>query len=149
MTDQIQPIEILLVEDSEDDAYFTKESFALSKVQNNLHVVVDGVEALRFLRNEGGYKKSPRPHLVLLDLNLPRKSGREVLEEIRGDPVLTDIPVIILTTSTDEQDELLCHKLRANCYLTKPVDVTKFLAIVKAIEGFCFRAGTAPMVSGN
>jgi DNA-binding response OmpR family regulator len=124
--------------------FFTKEAFEQSKIKNNLHVVEDGVEAMMFLRNEGQYKEAPRPDLVLLDLNLPKKSGREVLEEIRASANLTDIPVIVLTTSADEEDVLRSYMLHANSYIVKPVDISKFLDIVKTIESFWFGVVTLP-----
>jgi two-component system response regulator len=136
MTEQVQIIQILLVEDSPDDIFFTQEAFAQSKVYNKLHVVEDGVEALKFLRKEGKYEGAPRPHLILLDLNLPKKSGKEVLAAIRSDENLTDLPVVILTTSSDERDILKSYQYHANCYITKPVDIQKFMDIVLSIENF-------------
>lgn len=132
------PIEILLVEDSPGDARLTQEALRDSKVQNNLSVVEDGVEALAYLRREGIYAGVPRPDIILLDLNLPRKDGREVLEEIKADPELKRIPVVILTTSDDDKDILASYDLHANCYITKPVDLSRFMTIVKSIESFWF-----------
>ncbi len=131
-----RPIEILLVEDSPSDAELTLEALASAKVCNHLSVVEDGVEAMRFLRRQDPYTQAPRPDLILLDLNLPRKDGREVLAELRADPKLTAIPVVVLTSSEAEKDVLQAYTLRANCYVTKPVDFQKFLEVVEAIEGF-------------
>jgi two-component system, chemotaxis family, response regulator Rcp1 len=130
------PIEVLLVEDNPGDARLTREALLDAKVSNNLHVVPDGVEALSFLRNEGIYASRPRPDLILLDLNLPKKSGREVLEEIKQDDHFSHIPVVILTTSQAEQDIMESYQLRANAYITKPVDLEQFLNVVKSIEQF-------------
>ena len=131
-----QPIEILLVEDNPGDVRLTREAFRDGRVSNNLNVVADGVEALAFLRRQGAYDDAPRPGLVLLDLNLPRKDGREVLEEIKSDPALRRIPVVVLTTSEAEADILRSYDLNANCYITKPVDFEQFLLVVKSIEQF-------------
>ncbi len=130
------PIEILLVEDNPGDVRLTEEALKDGKVANNLHVVSDGVEAIRFLRREEGYEDAVRPDLVLLDLNLPRKDGREVLEEVKQDEDLKRIPVVVLTTSRSEEDVLRSYGLHANCYLTKPVDFDSFLGVVRSIEGF-------------
>ena len=133
----LRPIEILLVEDSPGDVRLTQEALRDAKVRNNLHVVRDGVEALAFLRREGPrFAECPRPDLVLLDLNLPRRSGHEVLEEIKGDQLLRRIPVVILTTSQAEQDVLRTYDLHANCYITKPVDLDQFIRVVQSIEDF-------------
>jgi len=129
-------IEDLLVEDSPGDVRLTREALREGKVRNNLHVVPDGVEAVAFLRREGSYADVPRPDLILLDLNLPKKGGREVLEDIKSDPDLMRIPVVILTTSQAEQDVLESYRLRANAYVTKPVDLDQFLRVVKSIEEF-------------
>jgi chemotaxis family two-component system response regulator Rcp1 len=131
-----RPIEILLVEDNPGDARLTEEALKEGKVRNNLHRAVDGVEAMGFLRREGQYKDKPRPDLVLLDLNLPRKDGREVLAEMKEHPDLRLIPVVVLTTSEAEQDVVRTYELRANCYITKPVDLEKFITIVRSIEDF-------------
>jgi CheY-like chemotaxis protein len=131
-----EPIDILLVEDSPADVDLTREALEDAKVRNNLHVVEDGVEALAFLRREGQYEASPRPDLVLLDLNLPKKDGREVLAEIKADQNLRRIPVVILTTSEAEQDILRSYDLHANCYVTKPVDLEQFITVIKSIENF-------------
>ena len=130
------PIEILLVEDNPGDVRLTREALKDAKVRNNLHVTMDGVEALAFLRKEGAHRAVPRPDLILLDLNLPKKNGREVLEEIKQDPSLQHIPVVILTTSQAEQDVFESYRLRANAYVTKPVDLEQFLRVVQSIEEF-------------
>ncbi len=131
-----RPIEILLVEDNPADARLTVEALKESKVLNNLSVVEDGVETMAFLRREGEHADAPRPDLILLDLNLPKKNGREVLAEIKGDENLRRIPVVILTTSQAEEDILKAYDLNANCYITKPVDLNQFIRVVKAIEDF-------------
>ncbi len=131
-----RPIEILLVEDSPSDTDLTVEALAAAKVCNRLSIVEDGVEAMEFLRREGDYAEAPKPDLILLDLNLPRKDGRAVLAEIREDKRLTAIPVVILTTSQAEKDILHAYEFHANCYITKPVDFEQFLGVIKAIEGF-------------
>jgi len=131
-----RPIEILLVEDNAGDARLTQEALKEGKVRNNLYVARDGVEALAFLRQRDGYAGVPRPDLVLLDLNLPRKDGREVLAEMKQDPSLQTIPVVVLTTSEAEQDILRTYQLNANCYITKPMDLDKFMMIVRSIEDF-------------
>jgi two-component system, chemotaxis family, response regulator Rcp1 len=130
------PIEILLVEDSPGDVRLTQEAMRDAKVQNNLHVVSDGIEATSFLWRQGKHAKALRPDLILLDLNLPKKGGREVLEEIKKDPSLKSIPVVILTTSAAEEDILRSYQLHANCYITKPVDLDQFLRVVKTIDNF-------------
>jgi chemotaxis family two-component system response regulator Rcp1 len=132
------PIEILLVEDNPGDVRLTVEALKDAKVHNNLHVAEDGVEAMVFLRREGKYADAPRPDLILLDLNLPKKDGREVLAEIKGDPDLRRIPVVILTISQDEEDILRSYNLHANCYITKPVNLGQFLKVVKSVEEFWF-----------
>ena len=132
----LKPIEILLVEDNPGDVRLTKEALKEAKVINNLTVLKDGVEALAFLRQEGPYAAAKRPHLILLDLNLPRKDGREVLAQIKADDALRRIPVVVLTTSEDEQDVLKSYNLHANCYVTKPVDLERFIKVVRSIEDF-------------
>ena len=127
-------VEILLVEDSPGDVRLTKEALREGKVRNNLHVVTDGVEALAFLRREGRYSAVPRPDVILLDLNMPKKDGRQVLAEIKDDSDLRRIPVVILTTSQDEHDVLRAYELHANCYITKPVDLNKFIGLVKQLK---------------
>ena len=134
----MRAIEILMVEDNPGDVRLTKEAFKDAKLHNNLNVVGDGVEALAFLRKEGEYTQVPRPDVIMLDLNLPRKDGREVLEEIKNDPDLRRIPVVILTTSEAENDILAAYNLHANCYITKPVTLGQFVAIVKNIQDFWF-----------
>jgi chemotaxis family two-component system response regulator Rcp1 len=141
---QQRPIEILMVEDSPSDAQLTVEALHAAKINNRLNHVEDGVEALRFLRREGPYADAPRPDLILLDLNLPRKDGREVLDELKRDPDLKIIPVVVLTTSRSEQDVLRSYQLHANCYITKPVDFTQFMGVVKAIESFWLTIVTLP-----
>lgn len=131
-----RPIEILLVEDSPSDTDLTVEALAAAKISNRLSVVEDGVQAMQFLRRQGGYAQAPRPDLILLDLNLPRKDGREVLADIRADEKLTAIPVVVLTTSQAEKDVLHAYALHANCYITKPVDFQQFMEVVRAIEDF-------------
>jgi two-component system, chemotaxis family, response regulator Rcp1 len=133
-----EPIDILLVEDNPGDARLATEALKESKVNNTLHCVADGVEAMRFLRQEGEYAGVPVPDLILLDLNLPRKDGREVLAEIKEDPQLRLIPVVILTTSAAERDMVKSYGLHANAYVVKPMDLDRFIEIVKAIEGFWF-----------
>ena len=131
-----RPIEILLVEDSPSDTDLTIAALAQAKVCNRLSVVEDGVQAMEFLRRLGSYAQAPRPDVILLDLNLPRKDGREVLAEIKADENLKAIPVVVLTTSQAEKDVLQAYSLHANCYVTKPVGFQQFLEVVKAVEGF-------------
>ena len=131
-----KPIEILLVEDSPGDVRLTREALKEGKVLNNLHVAKDGVEAIAFLRKEGQYADAVRPDLILLDLNLPRKSGTEVLAEIKEDPELKSIPVVILTVSQADEDITKSYSLHANCYIKKPVELSEFLGVVNAIEDF-------------
>jgi CheY-like chemotaxis protein len=131
-----RPIEILLVEDNPGDVRLTKEALKEGKVMNVLNTVGDGEEALGYLRRQGPYAQATRPDLILLDLNLPRKSGREVLEEIKEDPELKRIPVVILTVSEAEQDIIKSYNLHANCYITKPVNLEQFIEVVKSIEDF-------------
>jgi len=128
--------EVLLVEDSPGDVRLTREAFKDAKVHINLHVAPDGAEAMAFLRRTGKYSDVPRPDLILLDLNLPKKGGREVLMEVKEDPLLRSIPVVILTTSASEQDVLRSYMLHANCFITKPVDLAGFLKVVKSIDNF-------------
>jgi chemotaxis family two-component system response regulator Rcp1 len=131
-----RPIEILLAEDNPGDARLTLEALKENKVSNHLHIVKDGVEAMAFLRHEGKYANAPRPDIILLDLNMPRKDGREVLTEIKGNESLRRIPVVILTTSQAEEDILRSYDLHANCYVTKPVDLEQFIKVVQSIEAF-------------
>jgi chemotaxis family two-component system response regulator Rcp1 len=140
MTENIspKPIDILLVEDNLGDVRLTREALKEGKVLNTLHVVGDGIEALAFLRHAGQYAKSAHPDIILLDLNLPRKDGRELLADIKTDPNLRRIPVVILTTSKAEEDILKSYDLHANCYITKPVDMNRFITVVQSIEDFWF-----------
>jgi CheY-like chemotaxis protein len=130
------PIDILLVEDNAGDVRLTFEALREGKIYNHLHVVHDGVEALAFLRREGAFAAAPRPDLILLDLNMPGKDGREALAEIKADPDLKRIPVVVLTTSEDEEDILSSYNLHANCYIAKPVDLEHFIGVIKSIEDF-------------
>lgn len=139
-----RPIEILLVEDNEIDVFLAREALQDAKIRNTLHVVTHGVEAIQFLRHEDPFVEAPRPDLILLDLNLPRMDGREVLAEIKGDPQLKRIPVVVLTTSAHEEDILKAYNLHANCYITKPVDFEKFSKIVRAIGHFWISIVTLP-----
>ncbi|MBI4397134.1 MAG: response regulator [Elusimicrobia bacterium] len=131
-------IEILLVEDNEPDVRLTKEALTDCKMINNLNVAKDGDEAMRILRREGRFKDAPRPDIILLDLNLPKKDGREVLNELKSDPELRPIPVVILTSSQAEEDIVKSYQLHANCYITKPIDLNQFTTVVKSIEEFWF-----------
>jgi CheY-like chemotaxis protein len=130
------PIDILLVEDNPGDIRLTLEALKENKMNNTLHVVKDGVQAMAFLNREGEHSDAPRPDLILLDLNLPRKDGREVLSEIKADASLRRIPVVILTTSQAEEDILRTYNLHANCFVTKPVDLDQFIKVVQSIEQF-------------
>ena len=138
MTDieSLKPAQVLLVEDNEDDVELTLEALKESKIRMDIHVATDGVEAMKFLRGQDEYKNKSRPDLILLDLNMPKMDGREVLAEIRKDEELTDLPVVVLTTSQNEDDILNAYKMHANCYVSKPVDFIRFTEIVKQIEGF-------------
>jgi chemotaxis family two-component system response regulator Rcp1 len=138
------PVEILLVEDNLGDARLTREALKEGKVYNNLHWVKDGVEALEFLHRTGRHKGVPKPDIILLDLNLPKKDGREVLQEIKADPDLQRIPVVILTTSKAEEDVLKTYALHANCYVTKPVDLDQFIRVVQSIDNFWLTVVTLP-----
>lgn len=131
-----QAIDILLVEDNEGDARLAIEAMRDSKLRNRLHHVTDGEEAMAFVRRQGKYAEAPRPDLILLDLNLPRKDGREVLVELKEDERLRSIPVVILTVSSAEEDILKAYNLHANCYITKPIDLHQFMKVVKSIEDF-------------
>jgi len=133
-----RPIEVLLVEDNPGDVDLTVEALKDSKVLTNLSIVMDGVEALAFLRREGVYAEAKRPDLILLDLNLPKKDGRQVLEEIKSDADLKPIPVVILTSSESERDIFKAYELHANCYVTKPVDLDQFIMVVHSVENFWF-----------
>lgn len=140
----VRPIEILLVEDNPGDVRLTREALKDAKMSNLLHVVEDGAAALDFLHQRGAYRNAPRPDLILLDLNLPRKNGREVLQEIKEDPRLKIIPVVILTSSQAEEDILGAYSLHANCYITKPVDFAQLTKIVRTIEDFWLSIVTLP-----
>jgi CheY-like chemotaxis protein len=129
-------IEILLIEDNPGDVRLTQEALKENKIRNNLHVAKDGVEAMHFLRHLKGYEDMPRPDLILLDLNLPKKDGREVLAEIKTDERLRSIPVVILTTSDAEDDVVKSYDMHANCYVRKPIDLNRFIEVVKIIENF-------------
>ena len=147
ITNQGHPVEILLVEDSPSDTELTVEALREAKVRNHLNLVEDGVQALEFLRRQGKYRGAPRPDLILLDLNLPRKDGREVLAEIKSDDQLKTIPVVVLTTSRAEQDVLQAYNHHANCYITKPVDFEQFLNVVHSIESFWLMLVTLPQAA--
>jgi len=139
-----EPIEILLVEDSPDDAALTIDALRDGRVQNRITVVEDGVEAMAYLRRQGPYAAAVLPDLILLDLNLPRKNGREVLAEVKQDPELRRIPVVVMTSSDDEKDILAAYNLCVNCYVTKPVDLDQFIGVVKSIEHFWFNIVKLP-----
>ena len=139
-----RPIEVLLVEDNPGDVRLTREALKEGKIRNNLSVAKDGVEALAFLRREGEYAGAPRPDVILLDLNLPRKDGRQVLEEVKRDATLRQIPVVILTSSQAEEDICRAYDLHANCYISKPVDLDQFIKVVKSIEDFWFTVVKLP-----
>jgi chemotaxis family two-component system response regulator Rcp1 len=139
-----RPIEILLVEDSPSDTALTKEALEAGKIVNNLNCVIDGVEAMEYLRQKGKYAKAKRPDLIMLDLNLPRKDGRDVLRELKSDEILRTIPIIVLTTSRADKDILQSYQLNANCYITKPVDFQHFIEVVRTIEKFWLTVVTLP-----
>nr|MDT0664600.1 response regulator [Micromonospora sp. DSM 115978] len=136
MTEPVLPVEVLLVEDDPGDVLMTREAFEDHKLRNNLNVVNDGVEALAYLRGEGEYAGAARPDLILLDLNLPRRDGRQVLEEVKADESLRRIPIVVLTTSEAEEDVLRSYDLHANAYITKPVDFEQFVSVVRHIDDF-------------
>jgi CheY-like chemotaxis protein len=136
MTDVVKPIEVLLVEDDAGDELMTREAFEDNKIGNSLHVVRDGEEALDYLYRRGAHIDAVRPDLILLDLNLPKYDGRQVLERIKGDPELSAIPVVVLTTSSAEEDIVRSYKLHANAYVTKPVDLAQFIKAVRQIDEF-------------
>lgn len=144
MENNTRSIEILLVEDNPGDARLTLEAMRDAKVSNRIHVVEDGVEAMEYLRRQGRYSEALRPDLILLDLNLPKKDGREVLAEVKADPDLKRIPVVVLTTSRAEEDVLRAYDLHANCYVTKPVDLEQFMRIVSLIDEFWIKVVTLP-----
>lgn len=136
--ERLRPVEILLVEDNPGDIVLTKEAFEEIKIANNLNVVEDGIEAMNFLKNEGKYKEGRKPDLIILDLNLPKKDGREVLAEIKESKKLKKIPVVVLTSSEAEEDILKSYDLHANCFISKPIDLEQFSKIVKTISEFWF-----------
>jgi len=138
MKNKFKAVEILLIEDNPGDVRLTIEALKESKIVNNLHVVDDGIEALSFLKKEGIYKDKPRPDLIILDLNLPKKDGREVLAEIKSNDSLKQIPIVILTTSEAEEDIIKSYELHANCYITKPVNMEQFIKVVKFVGDFWF-----------
>ncbi len=146
---KVHPIDILLVEDSPADVRLTREALKEAKVLNNLHIVKDGVAAMAFLRQQGEYASAPRPELVLLDLNLPKKDGREVLSEIKKDENLMRIPVVVLTTSRAEEDIVRSYNLHANAYVTKPVDLAQFLRVIRTLEEFWLAVVTLPPANGT
>ncbi|MCP3705569.1 response regulator [Paraburkholderia sp. CNPSo 3274] len=139
-----QMFHILMVEDSPTDVMMTREALDYYKVLNPLHIAEDGVEAIEFLKREGKHATAPRPGLIILDLNLPRKSGQEVLQELKTDPELKNIPVVVLTTSKAEEDVAKSYGLHANCYITKPVDFEKFVEVVRSINDFWLGVVTLP-----
>jgi len=145
----LEPIEILLVEDNPVDILMTRHALQEAKVFNKLHVAEDGEEATDFLYRKGKHASAPRPDLILLDLNLPKKNGRELLAEVKRDPDLLDIPVIVLTTSQEEQDVTMCYQLHGNCFITKPVDMDQFTEVVRSIEGFWFTIVKLPNKGGE
>jgi CheY-like chemotaxis protein len=138
------PVEILLVEDNLGDARLTREALKEGKVYSNLHWVKDGIEAMDFLNARGRHEGAPRPDIILLDLNLPKKDGRQVLHEIKADDRLKHIPVVVLTTSKAEEDVLRSYELHANCYVAKPVDLEKFIMVVQSIDHFWLAVVTLP-----
>ena len=140
----LRSINLLLVEDSATDQLMTREALEHAKVLLNLHIVEDGIQAMEFLRRSGKYAQSPRPDLILLDLNLPKKDGRELLAEIKAAPDLRMIPMVILTTSKSEEDIQLAYKLQANCYITKPVGFANFYEVMRSIEKFWFTVVSLP-----
>ncbi|HXG04184.1 MAG TPA: response regulator [Candidatus Binatia bacterium] len=139
-----RPVEILLVEDNPADVRLTREALRDAKVANTLHVVEDGEAAVQFLRRQGRYAGAPRPDVILLDLNLPRRSGHEVLADVKADPKLRSIPIVVLTTSQAEEDILTAYRLHANCYISKPVDLIQLTKVVRAIDDFWFTVVTLP-----
>ena len=144
MISRMRPSDVLLVEDNPSDVYLTQVAFRRSAAESEIHVVEDGIQAMAFLRQELPYANAPRPDLVLLDLNLPRKDGYKVLAEMKADPDLRRIPVIVLTTSTAEADVDRCYQSHANCYISKPVDFDEFERVIQEIESFWFQCATLP-----
>jgi len=147
--ENLKPIDILLVEDNLGDVRLTMEALKEGKVLNKLHVAADGIEALEFLRKQGKFANAIRPDIILLDLNLPKKDGREVLAEIKNDPNLRRIPVVVLTTSKAEEDIVKSYDLHANCFITKPVDLDQFIFVVQSIEDFWFEIVKLPLDGGK
>ncbi|GIV30745.1 MAG: response regulator [Saprospiraceae bacterium] len=141
---ETRPVNILLIEDNPGDVRLAEEAFKECDIKVQLHVVMDGLEAIKFLKKNGSYASSPTPDLILLDLNLPKKDGREVLEEIKGDPELRIIPVVVLTTSNAHQDIMRCYHLHVNSYINKPVDFDRFFEIIRNIEGFWLKTAVLP-----
>ena len=144
-----KPIEILLIEDSTTDILITQEALHEARLPNHLNIVEDGVKALDFLRQIGSYAQAPRPDLILLDLNLPRKNGHEVLAEIKNDPYLQQIPIGVLTTSSAKEDIIKAYDLHANCYVVKPLDFTRFVEVIRSIRHFWFTVVTLPSEAEN
>lgn len=144
----IKQAQVLLVEDNEDDVELTLEALKDSRIKMDIHIVSDGMAAIKFLRNQGDYHDEPRPDLILLDLNLPIMDGYEVLQEIRNDPDLTEIPVVVLTTSQNDEDVLKMYKLHANCYITKPIDFQEFTQVIRQIEDFWLQVVKLPPKRG-
>lgn len=144
MVKKTRPVNILLIEDNPGDVRLTQEAFKEGQLSIDLNVVMDGVEAINYLRNKGKYADALTPDLILLDLNLPKKDGREVLEDIKADPALMRIPVVVLTTSNAEQDILKTYTLHANCYINKPVDFEKFFDVIQKIEEFWLTTAILP-----
>lgn len=140
----MKAIEILLVEDNPADVLIAREALSEAKLLNSIHVVEDGVQAMEYLRKQKQYRSAARPDLILLDLNLPRKNGREVLEEIKEDPILMSIPIVVLTTSSAEEDILRSYHLHANCYVVKPVEFNKFVQAIQSIQEFWFSVVALP-----
>jgi CheY-like chemotaxis protein len=147
--DALKPVDVLLVEDDEGDILMTKEAFEFHKIRNRLHVVTDGEQALHFLRRTGPFSGAPRPGLIMLDVNLPRLSGLEVLAELKRDPELLVIPVVMLTTSQAEEDILRSYRLHANAYVTKPVDFEQFIAAIRQIDDFFLTLVQLPAAPGR
>jgi CheY-like chemotaxis protein len=143
----MRPIEILLVEDNPGDARLTREAFSQGTVRTNMHHARDGEQAIAFLRRQSGFQDAPTPDLVILDLNLPRRGGREVLEDIKGDPALRQIPVLVLTSSQAQEDVLNSYRLHANCFITKPGDLETLIQVAQSIEQFWFKLVRLPSKS--
>jgi CheY-like chemotaxis protein len=146
MTPSTRPIDVLLIEDDPGDELITREAFEHNKISNTLHVAHDGQEGLDFLYRRGGYENAPRPDLILLDLNLPKYDGRQLLETVKSDPELNHIPVVVLTTSSAEEDILRSYKLHANAYVTKPVDLDQFMNAVRQIDEFFVQVVRLPQI---